>query len=423
MPSLMKSQMLTLVALMLLVCQQDALGQDSPRSSRNIHAAGRLLIEGGTSAIAIDQDMARPFAYLATRAVPAGFVALDLGDIAEPRVIAEWHPGEQGRQASHDLATFVHRGRHYLTQAFAESTDGVASQIGAIVFDVTELPGISEAARISAPGGYRALFAYRHSSGRSLMLATGGGTLDIFDIANMLQGGSEPLVRLETPEQPQTAESGFDNVFAGFDPESRQDRLYAAGGGGYYFYDFSDLSDMRQLTSISSAAVQRGRAVMPTPDGRYVLTLAEYRTAPVRIFDLQPGLDGTLPRVRTAVSAWTSNWQNEYADLELRWPLAFAAALEDGLQVINVYDPLSPYTDAYYRTAANPEQQQSPLLQQRRGTNAVDVRNADGLIVVSDIESGFWAFTLEAFTGWHGHWWGVPNMSSVQDWESGPDGL
>ena len=184
-----------------------------------------------------------------------GFVAIDIGDIDEPTFIAEWHPGEQGRQAGHDLATFVHRGRHYLAQAFAESTDGAASQVGAVVFDVTDLPGISEAARISAPGGYRALFAYRHSSGRSLILATGGGTLDVFDIANILQGGSEPIVRLETPEQPQTAESGFDNMFAGFEPESRQDRLYAAGGGGYYFYDFSDLSDVRQLTSISSAAV------------------------------------------------------------------------------------------------------------------------------------------------------------------------
>ena len=419
----MKSQLLTLGALMLLVCQPDALAQDSPRSSRNIHAAGRLLIEGGTSAIAIDQDMARPFAYLATRAGPAGFVAIDLGDIAEPRFIAEWQVDEQRGPASYDLATVVHDGRQYLVQAFTEGPEGAAPQVGAIVFDVTELPGISEAARISAPGGYRALFAYRHSSGRSLMLAAGGGTLDVFDIGEILQGDPEPVVRVEPPEQPQTDESGFDNVFAGFEPESRQDRLYAAGGGGYYFYDFSDLSEVRQLTSISSAAVQRGRAAVPTPDGRYVLTLAEYRTAPVRIFDLQPGLDGSLSRVRTAVSAWTSNWQNEYADLELRWPLAFAAALEDGLQVINVYDPLSPYTDAYFRTAAQTEEQQSPLLQQRRGTNAVDVRNADGLIVVSDIESGFWAFTLEAFTGWHGHWWGVPNMSSVQDWESGPDGF
>lgn len=418
----MKTHLLTLAALVLLVCQQIALGQEGTGSSRNIHAAGRLLIEGGTTAIAVDQDMARPFAYLATRAEPAGLAVIDIADIAEPRLIAQWHMDDQAGLASHGLTTFVHEGRHYLAQAFADD-DAAESNIGAIVLDVTELPDIRETARVTTPGGYRALFAYRHSTGSSLLLATGGGTLDVYDVADVLQERPAPIARIATPDLPQTAESGFDYVFAGYEPESRQDRLYAAGGGGYYVYDFSDLSEVRQLTSISSAAVQRGRAVVPTPDGRHVLTLAEYRTAPVRIFDLQPALDGTLPRLRTAVSAWTSNWQNEYVGLQLRWPLAFAAALEDGLQVINVFDPLNPYTDAYYRTATLPEQQQSPLLQPQRGTNAVDVRNADGLIVASDFESGFWAFTLEAFSGWHGHWWGLPNMSSVQDWESGPDGL
>jgi len=29
---------------------------------------------------------------------------------------------------------------------------------------------------------------------------------------------------------------------------------------------------------------------------------------------------------------------------------------------------------------------------------------------------------MEAFDGWHGHGWGLPNMSSVQDWDNGPDG-
>ncbi len=414
--------MLILAALALLVSQQDALGQESTRSSRNIHAAGHLLIEGGTTAIAIDQDMARPFAYLATGAAPAGLVVIDIADIAVPRLMVQWHVDDQAGLTSHGLTIFAHEGRHYLAQAFADD-DAAESNIGAVVFDVTEPPDIRETARISTQGGYRALFAYRHSSGSSLLLATGGGTLDVYDVADILQEHLAPVARIETPDLPQTAESGFDNVFAGYEPESRQDRLYAAGGGGYFVYDFSDLSEVRQLTSISSAAVQRGRAVVPTPDGRHVLTLAEYRTAPVRIFDLQPALDGTLPRLRTAVSAWTSNWQNEYVGLQLRWPLAFAAALEDGLQVINVFDPLNPYTDAYYRTATIPEHPQSPLLQPQRGTNAVDVRNADGLIVASDFESGFWAFTLEAFSGWHGHWGGLPNLSTVQHWESGAEGV
>jgi hypothetical protein len=50
----------------------------------------------------------------------------------------------------------------------------------------------------------------------------------------------------------------------------------------------------------------------------------------------------------------------------------------------------------------------------------VDVRNADGLIVISDMATGFWAFKWRGFDGWNGHDWGVPNISSVQDWENGP---
>ena len=50
------------------------------------------------------------------------------------------------------------------------------------------------------------------------------------------------------------------------------------------------------------------------------------------------------------------------------------------------------------------------------------IRNADGLIVVSDFDSGFWALKMDGFDGWNGHNWGVPNTSSAQDWDNGPDG-
>ena len=56
------------------------------------------------------------------------------------------------------------------------------------------------------------------------------------------------------------------------------------------------------------------------------------------------------------------------------------------------------------------------------GTFGVDVRNADGLIVVSDMTTGFWAFRMEGFSGWNGESWGMPNISSVQDWDNGPTG-
>ena len=52
----------------------------------------------------------------------------------------------------------------------------------------------------------------------------------------------------------------------------------------------------------------------------------------------------------------------------------------------------------------------------------IDVRNADGLIVVSDFRTGFWAFRMDGFNGWNGHQWGMPNISSAQDWDNGPEG-
>jgi hypothetical protein len=29
---------------------------------------------------------------------------------------------------------------------------------------------------------------------------------------------------------------------------------------------------------------------------------------------------------------------------------------------------------------------------------------------------------MDGFDGWNGHQWGVPNISSAQDWDNGPEG-
>ena len=34
--------------------------------------------------------------------------------------------------------------------------------------------------------------------------------------------------------------------------------------------------------------------------------------------------------------------------------------------------------------------------------------------------TGFWAFTMDGFDGWNGADYGVPNISSAQDWDNGP---
>jgi hypothetical protein len=42
--------------------------------------------------------------------------------------------------------------------------------------------------------------------------------------------------------------------------------------------------------------------------------------------------------------------------------------------------------------------------------------------VISDITTGFWALHMDGFDGWNGHDWGMPNISTAQNWETGPEG-
>jgi hypothetical protein len=55
-----------------------------------------------------------------------------------------------------------------------------------------------------------------------------------------------------------------------------------------------------------------------------------------------------------------------------------------------------------------------------QGAFGVDVRNYDGLVVLSDMRSGLWIFKVDGFNGWNGHDFGMPNISSVQDYDHGP---
>jgi hypothetical protein len=124
----------------------------------------------------------------------------------------------------------------------------------------------------------------------------------------------------------------------------------------------------------------------------------------------------------------------------VRWPYVFVSAYEDGLQVFNMMDPTNPYTVGYYDTFDGPHgltkgpgdvyryAKDAPTSTYAgnwgviSGTYGVDVRNADGLIVVSDMTTGFWAIKMDGFDGWNGHQWGMPNSSSAQDWDNGPEG-
>ncbi len=107
--------------------------------------------------------------------------------------------------------------------------------------------------------------------------------------------------------------------------------------------------------------------------------------------------------------------------MEIRWPYVFVSAYQDGLQIINMRDPTNPRTVGYYDTYDEVVPYAGGGV--ANGVFGVDVRNADGLIVVSDMHSGFWAFRMDGFNGWNGNDWGMPNISSVQDWDNGPEGV
>ena len=101
----------------------------------------------------------------------------------------------------------------------------------------------------------------------------------------------------------------------------------------------------------------------------------------------------------------------------------FVSAYEDGVQVFNMMDPTNPYTVGFYDTYDGPYLVGACGNGICNGPFGIDVRNADGLIVTSDLTTGFWAMKMEGFDGWNGHQWGMPNVSSAQDWDNGPDGL
>jgi hypothetical protein len=142
--------------------------------------------------------------------------------------------------------------------------------------------------------------------------------------------------------------------------------------------------------------------------------------APLRIFDLKPALDGEVQNIRKPISSWNFDYENLVHNHEVRWPYLFVSGYEDGLLVVDLFSPDEPKTVAYYDTFLGKHQSGMCGDNTCNGAFGVDVRNEDGLIVVSDMGTGFWAFRLEDFQGWNGRGWGMPNISSAQNWDEGP---
>ena len=437
----------SLVSLSLLATPAFAQFPPGRQGSSNIHVVahvplGRMFTVGD---IEIEQELSRPYAYVPRMqgiTKSAGFSIISLREPQRARPIYTWrvdnaelHQGHGGMQNKY----FKLQNRYYDVQSFQFGQTGPDADLGAIVFDVTGLPDTSRIREVGrlrtpdTPNGFHNIFTYKHSDGRVLLFTTVFGPYaNIYDMAKFVAGdtGAALIGRVPHPNPRSPKGLGYHDFYVGYDPASRQDKFYGPGIKGYYIYDVTRPEAPRLLTSITGyAGVYWAHTFTPTPDGRYAVTEDEYQFAPLRIFDLKPGLDGQVKTISRPIGAWTADWKNLVHNHEVRWPYVFVSGYEDGLQVFNMMDPTNPYTVGYYDTfegphdrgyggPGNPEAGEGIT----NGAFGIDVRNADGLIVISDMTTGFWAFRMDGFDGWNGRQWGVPNISSAQDWDNGPDG-
>ncbi len=431
-----------------------ALSQEAPTyprmpgeaGSRNVEILSHLPLGLGTVAdIEVEQDAERPYAYVVRSGMHTGFDLISLEDPENAEVVYRWrienpelHQGSGGRDAKY----FKSNGRYYFIQSVQFRQGGPDADVGAIVFDVTGLPDVStirEVGRIRAAdalGGFHNMFTYKHSDGRPILIVTKVGAR-MYDLDRFLAGDEDQglIGTIGVPPDPGNLSTGYHDLYAGFDPTTQQDKFYGGGGGGYYVWDISMPENPTLLITITGVSgFNWGHTFTPTPDGRYAVGEAEWQYQPLRIFDLTPGLEaasrGDLLNINRPIGAWHADWKTVAHNHEVRWPYVFVSGYVTGLSVFNMMDPTNPYTVAYYDTYPGKNDEGQDFT---RGGNftwgvydgawGVDVRNVDGLIVISDITTGFWALKMDGFDGWNGHDWGMPNISSVQDWDNGPDGL
>jgi len=434
-----------ITALAVLVPLSTAAAQHPPgqQSSSNMHVVAHIPTGGNfsTTDIEVEQELGRPYAYVTRRYQFSGFDVVNLKNPEKAYIMYSWrmekpelHTGS-GALAPAYVKT---GGRYYFAQSYQYSSNGLDGDLGMSIFDVTGLPDTSrvkEVIRVRTPdtkGGFHEIFAYKHSSGRALIFTTGGNPgARVYDIGKAVSGDPQFGMVARVPNPTDPTRGGYHDFYVGFDPASQQDRFYGAGAGGYHVYDITNLDAPKLLTSITGfAGLTSGHTFTPTPDGRYAVTELEYQYAPLRIFDLKPGLDGEVKAITRPIGAWMTNYKDLPHNHEVRWPYVFVSDYEDGLSVFNMMDPTNPYTVGYYDTYDGPHQNRLEYINHPSGVGGVnngafgiDVRNADGLIVISDMTTGFWAFHMDGFDGWNGHQWGMPNNSSAQDWDNGPDGL
>ncbi len=410
--------------------------------SDNVELVAHLPLSGyfTVAGVDIEQELARPYVYVSGFAEYAGFTVISVKEPHDPKVVYEWKfPGRENRVglAGENGRYFKLHGRYYYAKTVQYQRGTPGDDLGLIVFDVTGLPDgstVREVARIAEEGPRVVhVFPYRHSDGRTLLVTTptAGPYAQIFDAAKLLSGpASDALVGVvPVPETPlKNVVRGYHDTYVAYDPATRQDKLYGAGAAGFHVFDITRPAEPQYLFSMSGGrgVVASGHTVIATPDARYAVGTVERQFWPVMVFDMTPGLRGETKNIAQPVGAWTADWQDASHIVDVRWPYVFVAAFEDGLQIFNMVDPKNPTTEGWYYTCACAHRMGWGGFTNQQGTSVlngaadIDIRNADGLIVMTDYTSGFWAFRLEGFDGWNGRHWKVPNVSTEQDWDAGP---
>jgi len=415
-----------------LIAQGTAQWSPLKRGSDNIQVLGHLPLgpDENLADMDIEQELHRPYAYVARARYagmgPVGVAIIDISDPEQPTKITEWeienvdlHMG-----GARDVKHFKWDGRYYVIQSLQFRGGGPDTDLGAVVLDVTDLPdpaSVKEVARIrepDLPGGFHNIFVYKHSNGRVYLLSTVSGPFaHVYDLGTLVDEGQENALVGRVPVPGGAAgRSGYHDLYAGYHPDTQQDRFYGGGTGGYFVYDMTDVANPELVITLTGiSGIQRGHTFTPSPDGRFAVAESEYQYAPLRIFDMKPALDGEVSNIRSPISGWTARWDNLAHNHEVRWPFVFVSSYLDGLQVFSLMDPENPQTVGFYDTFLGDVAGNDQNVM--RGSFGVDVRNEDGLIVMSDMSTGLWIFRMDGFQGWNGEDWGMPDISSVQKWD------
>jgi hypothetical protein len=415
--------------------------------SPNVHMLSHVVTHKGPWKLAdveMEQDPNRPYVYA------CGFTNFDVQiydvkDPAHPKMVYSWtieNPELHRGIGAMDGKYFKIGTRYYYAQSYQFMQGTPDADLGAVIFDVTGLPDSSKVkvvARIrypKAPGGFHNTFAYKHSDGRVLYFATvNEGHALIYDLDKVVSGADSSTWLIGAVPNPtpfkQFGTASYHDFYVGYDPGTHQDKFYGAGLGGYSVWDVSKPETPKQVFTITGLGLDIAHTFTPSPDGKYAVTETEYQFTPLRIWDLTDGQTGKTQNLDTPISGWTADWRDLSHNHEVRWPYVFVSAYEDGLQIFDLKNPTAPKTDGHYYTCecthrhgfgGTPDNGWESTISVEQGAFGVDVRNSDGLIALSDMRTGLWLFRMDGFKGWNGHSVGMPNISSVQDYDHGPEG-